>query len=64
MRMRALFWKIFLSFWLVQAAFIGATALLLRRALPEARSQRCPTRQTWWCFVRVPPLTFMRGTEV
>jgi signal transduction histidine kinase len=38
MRMRALFWKIFLSFWLVQAAFIGATALLLRRALPEARS--------------------------
>jgi len=38
MRMRALFWKIFLSFWLVQAAFIGATALLFRRALPEVRS--------------------------
>src|SRR5450755_3348675 len=38
MRMQALFWKIFLSFWLVQAAFIGATALLFRRALPEARS--------------------------
>jgi signal transduction histidine kinase len=38
MRMRALFWKIFLSFWLVQAAFIGATALLFRGALPESHS--------------------------
>lgn len=35
MHMRTLFWKIFLSFWLVQAAFFAVTALLFRRALPE-----------------------------
>ena len=33
--MRTLFWKIFLSFWLVQAAFFAVTALVFRRALPE-----------------------------
>jgi signal transduction histidine kinase len=35
MHMRTLFWKIFLSFWLVQAAFFAVTALMFRRALPE-----------------------------
>lgn len=32
--MRTLFWKIFLSFWLVQAAFFGMAALLFRRSVP------------------------------
>lgn len=31
--MRTLFWKIFLSFWLVQAVFFGVAALLFRRHL-------------------------------
>jgi len=35
MHMRTLFSKIFLSFWLVQAAFFAVTALMFRRALPE-----------------------------
>jgi two-component system, OmpR family, sensor histidine kinase CpxA len=35
MHIRTLFWKIFLSFWLVQAAFFAVTALMFRRALPE-----------------------------
>lgn len=35
MGIRALFWKIFLSFWLVQAAFIGAAAVLFRRTVTE-----------------------------
>lgn len=33
--MRTLFWKIFLSFWLVQAAFFGVAALLFRRPQAE-----------------------------
>lgn len=32
--MRTLFWKIFLSFWLVQAVFFGVAALLFRRPGP------------------------------
>ena len=36
MGIRALFWKIFLSFWLVQAVFIGAAAVLFRRTVSEA----------------------------
>jgi two-component system sensor histidine kinase CpxA len=35
MGIRALFWKIFLSFWLVQAVFIGAAAVLFRRTISE-----------------------------
>jgi signal transduction histidine kinase len=35
MGIRALFWKIFLSFWLVQAVFIGAAAVLFRRTVSE-----------------------------
>jgi two-component system sensor histidine kinase CpxA len=48
--MRTLFWKIFLSFWLVQAAFFAVTALLFRRALPETHPPGLSTTRSLLVF--------------
>ncbi len=48
--MRTLFWKIFLSFWLVQAAFFAVTALLFRRALPETHAPGLSTTRSLLVF--------------
>jgi len=50
MHMRTLFWKIFLSFWLVQAAFFAVTALLFRRALPETHAPGLSTTRSLLVF--------------
>lgn len=41
--MRTLFWKIFLSFWLVQAVFFGLAAVLFRRHISANDIPRSPT---------------------